>query len=72
MATTSKRSQDDEDTERGSQNERSSSNGQGARVGRGSQVGQNGAAQKRVLSRAARVLNEIEVRIHELREELEE
>jgi hypothetical protein len=29
-------------------------------------------AQKRVLSRAVRVLNEIEARIHELREELEE
>jgi len=31
-----------------------------------------GAAQKRILSRAVRVLNEIESRLHELREELEE
>ena len=90
MATSNKRSQDDEETTdaagrkhdgrgrfssgeeseggRGGQNGRSQGNEQAAR---GGQSGQGGASQKRVISRAVRVLNEIEARLHELREELE-
>jgi hypothetical protein len=55
-----------------SQSGSGSQSGGGSKGGRGAQGGQNGGAQKRVLSRAVRVLNEIEARIHELREELEE
>ncbi len=68
-------SDDESEGSQGGQNGRSQASGQNSRGGRaaqGGRGGQNEGGQKRVLSRAARVLNEIEARIHELREELEE
>ena len=58
---------------RGGQNSHGGrSNGSSASNGSQQPGGALPAAQKRVMNRAVRVLNEIETRIHELREELEE
>ncbi|HEX4614258.1 MAG TPA: hypothetical protein VH092_39185 [Urbifossiella sp.] len=86
MATATRKSQDEEETtdtagrkhdSRGRfASDDESEGGQGGRSQgqsgiRGGRSSAGGTAQKRVISRAVRVLDEIEARIHELREELE-